>query len=114
MLDTQIHSVMEALRAMTEHPANKPYLYVTDEDITGLPCFAQVRMRAVRGAAATAGSCIGISVCVKEYVRECVTECCNRDGGAGVSLCLWHTPPSIRQSPLFVESVVPGAGRHQC
>ncbi|KIY95853.1 hypothetical protein MNEG_12111 [Monoraphidium neglectum] len=39
-LDAQIASVMDALRGMTEHPANKPYLFVTDEDITGLPCFA--------------------------------------------------------------------------
>lgn len=42
-LDAQIATVMDALRGVTEHPANKPYLYVTDEDITGLPCFAQVR-----------------------------------------------------------------------
>jgi len=41
-LDAQISSVMAALKAVTDHPANKPYLFVTDEDITSLPCFAKV------------------------------------------------------------------------
>lgn len=46
-LDAQINSVMEALKAMTEHPDNRPYLYVTDDDITSLPCFAKVRLAGV-------------------------------------------------------------------
>lgn len=45
-LDAQIASVVDALRGVTEHPANKPYLYVSDADITSLPCFTQVRGRA--------------------------------------------------------------------
>ncbi|GBF89163.1 transcription factor [Raphidocelis subcapitata] len=53
LLDGQISSLMAALRAMTEHPANRRLLYVTDADITSLPCFAQDTVFAVKAPKGT-------------------------------------------------------------
>lgn len=43
----------DALRAMTEHQHNKARLYVTDSDITSLPCFANDTIFAVRAPQGT-------------------------------------------------------------
>jgi hypothetical protein len=38
-LDAHIHQMTSCIKAMTEAAANKPHFYVTDDDITNLPCF---------------------------------------------------------------------------
>ena len=52
-LDAQIASVVGALRAVTEDAANKPYLFVTEADVTGLPCFARDTIFAVKAPKGT-------------------------------------------------------------
>ncbi|MEW5302885.1 MAG: hypothetical protein WDW36_005625 [Sanguina aurantia] len=52
-LDEQIASLAEALRAMTEHSANTEHLYVTDDDITALPCFRKDTIFVVRAPRGT-------------------------------------------------------------
>jgi transcription factor E2F3 len=38
-LDAHIHQMSSCIKAMTEAVANKPHFFVTDDDITNLPCF---------------------------------------------------------------------------
>jgi hypothetical protein len=38
-LEAHIHQMSSCIKAMTDAAANKPYFYVTDEDIIGLPYF---------------------------------------------------------------------------
>lgn len=42
-----------ALQALSENPLNKPRLYVTDEDVMGLPCFANDTIFAVKAPPGT-------------------------------------------------------------
>lgn len=52
-LDQQIDAMTEAIKAMSEHPANKSHLFVTDDDITTLPCFANDTIFAVKAPQGT-------------------------------------------------------------
>ncbi len=47
-MDAQIGRVSRALHALASAPAHQPHLYVTDGDITSLPCFAQDTLFAVK------------------------------------------------------------------
>jgi hypothetical protein len=47
-LDAQIQGVTDSLKAMAEDPMNKSLLFVTDDDITGLPCFDKDTLFAVK------------------------------------------------------------------
>jgi len=52
-LDASIEALSTALKALGEHPANHAKLFVTDEDITSLPCFADDVLFAVKAPAGT-------------------------------------------------------------
>ncbi|WIA09095.1 hypothetical protein OEZ85_008508 [Tetradesmus obliquus] len=52
-LDAHIHQMTSCIKAMTEAAANKPHFYVTDDDITNLPCFKGDTIFAVKAPAGT-------------------------------------------------------------
>lgn len=52
-LDEHVKEVSESLKRMSEHPYNQDRLYVTDEDITSLPCFAKDTIFAVKAPPGT-------------------------------------------------------------
>nr|ABD77592.2 E2F1 [Chlamydomonas reinhardtii] len=52
-LDDNIRFMTSAIQALSENPLNKPRLYVTDEDVMGLPCFANDTIFAVKAPPGT-------------------------------------------------------------
>lgn len=53
VLDKHIRLLTDAVKAMSEHPYNKSRLYVTDSDISSLPCFAGDTIFAVKAPLGT-------------------------------------------------------------
>ncbi|EFJ50317.1 E2F transcription factor family [Volvox carteri f. nagariensis] len=52
-LDDHIRIMTGAIQALSDNPLNKPRLYVTDEDVTSLPCFANDTIFAVKAPPGT-------------------------------------------------------------
>lgn len=53
ILDEHVQAVSEALKRMSEDPCNQERLYITDEDLTSLPCFANDSIFAVKAPPGT-------------------------------------------------------------
>ncbi|KAG2496501.1 hypothetical protein HYH03_005326 [Edaphochlamys debaryana] len=52
-LDENIRIMTGAIQALSDNPLNRPRLYVTDDDVTGLPCFANDTIFAVKAPPGT-------------------------------------------------------------
>ncbi|GFR53033.1 hypothetical protein Agub_g15725 [Astrephomene gubernaculifera] len=52
-LDDHIRYMTTAIQSLSDNPLNKPRLYVTDEDVTSLPCFANDTIFAVKAPPGT-------------------------------------------------------------
>ncbi|GIL85466.1 hypothetical protein Vretimale_10605 [Volvox reticuliferus] len=52
-LDEHLRLMSTAIQTLSDNPINKPRLYVTDEDVTSLPCFANDTIFAVKAPPGT-------------------------------------------------------------